>query len=125
MYEVEVFAEFCAAHAISIAGCREPMHGHNWRVLAVIAGSELDDDSLLCDFHLVQKALNQAIEPFINADLNASVQMAGLNPTAEIVACTIAHTLDTLLAGSLGAGVKVARVSVTEAAGCRAVYHMT
>jgi 6-pyruvoyl-tetrahydropterin synthase len=44
------------------------------------------------------------------------------NPTAECVARVIADRLKTRLKGKLPRGVSLARVSVTEAPGCEAVY---
>ncbi|QYU66529.1 6-carboxytetrahydropterin synthase [Leptolyngbya sp. 15MV] len=55
MYEIDVQAEFSAAHAIRIAGIVEPLHGHNWHVTATVVGPELDADGLLCDFHTIEQ----------------------------------------------------------------------
>ena len=44
MFEVSVEAMFCAAHALTIGGDREPVHGHNWHVSATVAGPALDQD---------------------------------------------------------------------------------
>ena len=118
MYELIVEREFCAAHAIVIAGEREPVHGHNWRVTLVVAGPRLDADGLLCDFHLVQAALDGVLKPWQNRDLNAVAPFDRLNPTAELVAHHIAATMAALLPE----GVMVRSVRVSEAPGCAAVY---
>lgn len=122
MFELSVQAEFCAAHAILIAGQREPVHGHNWRITASIAGPSLDADGLLCDFHLVEAALREVIGPYHNADLNRVAPFTDVNPTAENVAKHIADGLSARLAGRLPPGAGVAEVSVTEAPGCSATY---
>ena len=36
MYSIAVHREFCAAHALTMGGQVEPLHGHNWKVEAVI-----------------------------------------------------------------------------------------
>ena len=63
MYELTVTTEFCAAHSLVIRGEREVLHGHNFRVVACVAGTEVDSDGLLCDFHLVEAVLKEVIEP--------------------------------------------------------------
>jgi 6-pyruvoyl-tetrahydropterin synthase len=72
MFSLTVSTEFCAAHALVIAGQREVIHGHNFRVTACIEGNALDGDGLLCDFHTVESFLHEIIEPFVNANLNAT-----------------------------------------------------
>lgn len=118
MFELTVERVFSAAHAIVIAGVREPVHGHDWRVRATVAGPELDEDLLLCDFHSLEGSLDRIIAPFHNADLNATPPFDRVNPTAEAVARHIA----TALAADLPAGVRVAAVAVTEAHGCEAIH---
>lgn len=113
--------EFCAAHAITIRGLREPIHGHNWRVRAVVAGPELDADGLLCDFHAVEAALSVVLGPWRNRNLNEVEPFTRVNPSAENVAREIREALSRALAPSLGVRARVARVSVTEAPGCEAV----
>ena len=123
MYELHVESEFAAAHAIVIAGEREPLHGHNWRVRATVRGDVLDQDGLLCDFHAVETALRNIIMPFHNRNLNDTAPFDSLNPTAENVARHIAERLEGAMAHSLPDGVHVASVEVSEAPGCRAVFH--
>jgi 6-pyruvoyltetrahydropterin/6-carboxytetrahydropterin synthase len=122
VFRLAIQAEFCAAHAITIRGEREPVHGHNWRVEAAVEGPELDGEGLLCDFHAVEGALREVIGPLENADLNEAAALAGINPTAENVARAIFEGLARALSGVLPPGARVARVSVTEAPGCRAEY---
>lgn len=123
VYELTIQSEFAAAHAITIAGEREPVHGHNWRVTVVVQGDTLDADGLLCDFHLVERSLKEVVAPFHNRDLNAIAPFDRLNPTAEHVARHIAEQLQSALARELPAGARVSRVGVTEAPGCEATYH--
>lgn len=122
VYEITVQSEFAAAHAIAIRGSREKNHGHNWRVTVDIQGDSLDDDGLLCDFHLIESELSAIIEPFRNADLNTTQPFDRTNPTAENVAVYIASTLQHRLAHVLPRGACVSRVSITEAPGCTASF---
>ena len=118
MFELSVEREFCAAHAITINGRREPVHGHNWRVEVVVAGEALDHNGLLCDFHVLERDIDAVISRFNNADLNALAPFDRLNPTAEHVAQHIGQEV----AGKLPARVKMLRATVSEAPGCRATY---
>jgi len=122
MYELTVHAEFCAAHALTIAGTLEPTHGHNWRVTLTIAGPALDQDGLLCDFHAVEAALASVLAPFHNTDLNTTPPFDTLNPTAEHVAQHIAQATQRALANTLPPGAAVRACRVTEAPGCAATY---
>lgn len=122
MFQISVKAEFCAAHALMIGGQRETLHGHNWKVTAVISGETLDTDGLLCDFHTVEDTLGQIIEPFQNANLNETPEFGRLNPSAENVAKHIAERLHDALDDALAPHAWVERVSVTEAPGCVATY---
>lgn len=118
VFELIVQREFCAAHAIVMRGEREPVHGHNWRVEVAVAGETLDDDGLLCDFHVLERALDAVIEPFRNRNLNATPPFDAINPTAEHIAQHIGESLTP----SLPSGVSLTSVSITEAPGCRATY---
>ena len=118
MFQVTVEREFCAAHAIVMGGVREPRHGHNWRLIVAVAGPQLDDDGLLCDFHTVEQMLDRVVMPLQNVDLNETPPFDQVNPTAENGARHVAESM----CDGLPAGVRLDYVSVTEAPGCQAIY---
>ena len=137
MFEVSVEAMFSAAHALVIGGDREPVHGHNWHVVATVAGPALDSNGLLVDFHVLERALADIIRRFHNAGLNAAPPFDKVNPSAERVAQYIAYTLEDRLgrmhslaptspvtAGSATSPQhpRVVSVRVTEAPGCSVIY---
>jgi 6-pyruvoyltetrahydropterin/6-carboxytetrahydropterin synthase len=137
MFEVSVEAVFSAAHALLIGGEREPVHGHNWHVIATVAGPILDPDGLLVDFHVLERALTDITRRFHNADLNALPPFDRVNPSAERVAQYIAYTLEDRLARvhslaptsptTVGSAQppghpRVVFVRVTEAPGCSVIY---
>jgi 6-pyruvoyltetrahydropterin/6-carboxytetrahydropterin synthase len=124
MYELQVEACFSAAHAISIAGQVEPLHGHDWRVRATVQGDHLDAEGLLCDFHLVEGHLREVVSTLHNSTLNNISPFDDLNPTAEHVALHLAKSLAARLDGDLPPSVVLASVEVTEAPGCCAVYRI-
>lgn len=136
MYELTVESTFAAAHAIRIGTgspdgpTLEPLHGHNWHVTATIAGSKLDADGLLCDFHTVEGALREITGRFHNRNLNDLPPFApvtggrGVNPTAELVARQIATELREMVVAALEPAVRLVSVRVTEAPGCAATYYL-
>lgn len=148
VFTLEVNAVFSAAHAIVVAGVREPLHGHDWHVTATVEGPELDGDGLLTDFHALKQDVDAVIAPFQNANLNEVSVLAGVNPTAEAVAKHVAEALAARLSarmarylptgtpggrgvtGAAGAAgvargpvpVRVRSLRVTESPGCAATY---
>jgi 6-pyruvoyltetrahydropterin/6-carboxytetrahydropterin synthase len=125
VFEVSVEAEFCAAHALMLRGVREPVHGHTWRVRAVVSGRRLDADGLLCDFHEVERALGAVLSPWRDRNLNEVAPFAGpegVNPSAENVAAYVADELSRRLLPMLFGGMCVSSVTVTEAPGCAATF---
>ncbi|MGV6813723.1 MAG: 6-pyruvoyl trahydropterin synthase family protein [Phycisphaerales bacterium] len=121
-FHIQVTHEFCAAHSIILLGKPEPIHGHNFRVTVTIAGSQLDAEGLLCDFHLVEHTLTQICQPFTNTNLNDIPPFDQLNPTAEHLAKHIADQLAAKLDDTLAPRARVYSVSITEAPNCLATY---
>lgn len=125
MYEITVETVFAAAHAIRLPdGALEPVHGHNWQVHVTVAADELDAIETVCDFHVLQALVDDAVAPWHNSDLNQCEPFTDsegglkINPTAERVAKAIAEKIRPGLPGNC----KLASVSVGEAPGCTAVW---
>lgn len=119
MYEVSVSAWFAAAHQLRLAdGSLEPLHGHNWRVTVTFAGPRLDGMEVLLDFVALRKRLDAALAGWHDRNLNDLADFAGRNPSAELVAFTLAARMS----DGLPAGVRLQAVEVEEAPGCIARY---
>lgn len=119
MYEIVVESSFCATHALRLAdGSTESVHGHDWRVTAVLAAPELDECGFVADFEDVGAALGEITQALHHADLNNHPWFLEVNPTAERVARVVFDRLG----GKTSWGSAVASVSVTEAPGCMARY---
>ena len=116
MFSLRIERTFSAAHAIVLGGEREALHGHDWRVRITVEGDQLDDEGLLCDFHLLERVLDSAIAPLQDSNLNDVAVLAGINPTAENVALYLASTV----AGDLPPAIGRLRLAITEAPGCEA-----
>ncbi len=110
--------EFRASHAIVMGGHREATHGHLWRVVVTVVGSELDRDGLLCDFHVLERRLDAILDPLRDRDLNETPPFDRVNPTAENVARFVHDQLATAPVPLA----QLCRVCVTEAPGCTATY---
>jgi len=117
-FEISIEREFAAAHQIRLHdGTLEPLHGHNWQVRVTVAADNLDEAGTVMDFHHLQRLVDVVLEPMQNRNLNEVPALRGINPSAESVAQYIGRTL-VLSDDSL----RLVKVSVTEAPGCRAVY---
>ena len=118
MFELDLRQTFSAAHAIVMNGVREPVHGHDWCVTVTVTADELDDDGLVCDFHALERLLEQIIDPFRNRCFNDVAPFDQRNPSAERIVQFIAESLIERLPHH----VRVQRVQITEAPGCVARY---
>lgn len=111
-------SEFSAAHAITVAGQTEPIHGHEWHVTVVVGREQLDSDGLVIDFHELEQVLRDILSPLCHRTLNEVPPFTLVNPTAEAVA----QFIGTELAARLPTGVELRTVRVTEAPGCAARF---
>lgn len=118
MFEISIEREFHASHALMLRGQREPVHWHDWKVVAVVAGETLDEDGLVVDFHQLEQQLDAIIEPWRELHLNDVLPNAFSNASAEQVAQCIAEELQR----GMQTGVTLKRVSVTEAPHCVATF---
>ncbi|MHC4100467.1 MAG: 6-pyruvoyl trahydropterin synthase family protein [Planctomycetota bacterium] len=118
MFELMVERDFHAAHAVVVEGRRESSHDHTWHVSVVVAGPAVGSEGLLCDFHVIERQLEQVLEPLCGCDLNQTPPFDQISPTAEMVARHIADVIGPQLPDQ----VTLAGVSVTEAPGCTATY---
>ena len=87
MFRMTVESQFSAAHAIrEYPGpcCR--LHGHNYRVVVHLSGSELDRLGLLIDYTEVKRALGAVLDPLDHVNLNELPAFATVNPTSEELA---------------------------------------
>lgn len=87
MYEIEVKTAFEAAHFIrGYAGKCARLHGHNWEVIAIVRGSDLDELGMLIDFKILKAELKKVLDEFDHRFLNELEPFTTENPTAENLA---------------------------------------
>jgi 6-pyruvoyltetrahydropterin/6-carboxytetrahydropterin synthase len=122
MFEASVEVEFSAAHRLrEYAGACERLHGHNYRVMAVVAGERLGPAGMLVDFKDLKRDLASIVNTLDHHCLNediADFASGRLNPTAENIAWWVA----TKLAERLPEGLRLARLTVWESDRSAATY---
>ena len=119
-YRVTVSARFEAAHnLIDYEGGPEPLHGHSYRVEAVLESKDLQQYDVAVDFVAARKALEAIAKEFDYKYINDHPAFAGRNTSAENLARYFAERLGS--SGGLGRA-SVAEVTVCEGSENRAAY---
>ena len=122
MYEIEVRSAFEAAHRLpGYDGKCARLHGHNWEVVVVVRGYELDGIGMLVDFKVVKAELKKVLDEFDHRLLNDLKAFSEENPTAE----NIARKIYQRLAASeiFSDSVKLHAVRVLESPTSRVTYY--
>jgi len=87
MYSLTVESTFSSAHNLrQYKGKCESLHGHNWKVEAVVSGGKLDKTGMVMDFTVIKKHLNAVLQDLDHAYLNDLKAFAARNPTSENIA---------------------------------------
>jgi 6-pyruvoyltetrahydropterin/6-carboxytetrahydropterin synthase len=120
MYRVTVSARFEAAHnLIEYEGGPEPLHGHSYRVEAVLESDKLQRYDVAVDFVAARAALEAIAKELDYTYLNEHPAFTGRNTSAENLARHFAERLES--SGALGSS-RVAEVTVWEGPENRAAY---
>ena len=119
-YRVTVSARFEAAHnLIDYVGGPEPLHGHSYRVEAVLESEKLQQYDLAVDFVPVRAALEAIAKEFDYKYINDHQAFRGRNTSAENLARYFSERLES--SGALGWG-RVVEVTVWEGPENRATF---
>jgi len=119
-YRVTVSARFEAAHnLIDYVGGPEPLHGHSYRVEAVLESEKLQQYDLAVDFVPVRAALEAIAKEFDYKYINDHRAFHGRNTSAENLARYFSERLES--SGALGWG-RVVEVTVWEGPENRATF---
>jgi 6-pyruvoyltetrahydropterin/6-carboxytetrahydropterin synthase len=87
MDEVYVAARFEAAHRlVGDFGPASRMHGHTYRMEAILRGQRLQDDGTLYDIGELRQAVDDLATSLDYRDLNEVPGLADVNTTAEALA---------------------------------------
>jgi 6-pyruvoyltetrahydropterin/6-carboxytetrahydropterin synthase len=119
-YRVTVSAHFEAAHnLVDYPGGPEPLHGHSYRVEAVLESEDLEQHDVAVDFVAANKALDAIAKEFDYKYINEHPAFAGRNTSAENLAHYFAERLEPWGAA---AGARVTEVTVWEGPKNRATF---
>ena len=87
MYDVYVAARFEVAHRlVGDFGPASRMHGHTYRMEAILRGQRLRNDGTLYDIGELRQAVDELAASLDYRDLNEVPGLADVNTTAEAVA---------------------------------------
>lgn len=88
MFELHTQTSLCAAHRIEghQGKCRF-LHGHNWRVVATIAGPSADD--LVARLPQIREVVLSAVDRFDHTYLNELPEFQSLTTTAESISMVL------------------------------------
>jgi len=87
MYEVEIIANFSAAHRLrNYQGKCEHLHGHNYRVHVTARAASVGADGMVMDFGDLKRATNLVLERFDHSYLNEIKPFDRIEPSAENIA---------------------------------------
>jgi 6-pyruvoyltetrahydropterin/6-carboxytetrahydropterin synthase len=87
MYEVEIIANFSAAHRLrNYQGKCEHLHGHNYRVHVAARAASLGEDGMVMDFGDLKQATNLVLDRFDHSYLNEIEPFDRIEPSAENIA---------------------------------------
>jgi len=120
VFEIKIQHSFPAGHHLRdyVGKCANP-HGHNYRVVAVVHGEQLNPAGLLIDFADLKKSLRSICERLDHQYLNDIPPFDTRNPTAENIA---AYLYDELGAAIGAQGVKVKEIELWETDTAAVVY---
>ena len=87
MFKIKVISTFNAAHRLrAYKGKCERLHGHNWKVKAVVCSQTLDKLGMVMDFKILKKRLDTVLAYLDHGYLNDKKEFKKTNPTSENIA---------------------------------------
>ena len=120
MYQLSVKSEFSSAHSLrEYKGKCEELHGHNWKVEAIVYASRTGKNGIVVDFHDIKGALKDVLREMDHKHLNELEYFKKSNPTSENIA---RHIFDKINARIAACACKLKAVTVWESDDCSATY---
>jgi 6-pyruvoyltetrahydropterin/6-carboxytetrahydropterin synthase len=84
LYSIKVEAGFSSAHNLrGYKGRCEDLHGHNWKVEAVVSSRTLDKTGMVLDFKFLKRELFNILDKLDHKYLNNIPYFKKINPTSE------------------------------------------
>ena len=120
MFELEIRRDIASAHRLrGYDGACCNLHGHNYRITAVLRARELDAIGIGVDFKRIKSELDCCLAGYDHAFLNDHPDFAELNPTSENIARVLYRKLAVKVNDD---NVKVYSVKVAESDSSCATY---
>ena len=86
-FRLLIRSRFEAAHYLtSYQGSPEIVHGHSWRVEAILETDRLDDEGMAYDFVAIKRVLDELTARFDHGNINALDPFDRISPTTERLA---------------------------------------
>ena len=87
MFEVAVKGDIASAHQIiGYDGPCKNLHGHTWKIEAVVENNQLDPLGMVVDFKVLKKRLKDVLDPLDHVFLNELPAFKDIPPTTENIA---------------------------------------
>jgi len=120
MFIISVERYFRASHQLILPdGSKEPVHKHDWMVIADVSSERLNSMGIVMNFQKLQVMIDKIVTTFNNKALESIGFFQKNNPSAENVAKYIYEKLR----NELPEGVKLQNIRVVEEPGCSATFH--
>jgi 6-pyruvoyltetrahydropterin/6-carboxytetrahydropterin synthase len=120
MYTLMVETKFASAHQLrGYKGKCENLHGHSWKVQAVVSADALNDLALAMDFSDLKRITNEIVAPLDHACLNSIPPFTEINPSSENLARWVFESLKPKVAEYR---VRVRAVTIWESDSASATY---
>jgi 6-pyruvoyltetrahydropterin/6-carboxytetrahydropterin synthase len=119
MFIISVERRFRASHQLILPdGSKEPVHNHDWVVIAEVGSEKLNNIGVVMNFQKLQAMIDEIVAGFSNKPLETVGYFQQNNPSAENVSKYIYEKLQV----GLAEGVELRSVRVVEEPGCSATY---
>jgi 6-pyruvoyltetrahydropterin/6-carboxytetrahydropterin synthase len=119
LFTISVETGFRASHQLTLPdGSKEPLHEHDWRVVAQAGSDKLNAMGLVMDFHHLRDLLDSVLSQFQDTAMEQHPCFARNNSSAE----NVAKYVYTSVEGRLPSGVRLQKIKVVEEPGCAAKF---
>jgi 6-pyruvoyltetrahydropterin/6-carboxytetrahydropterin synthase len=124
MFELTVERGFSSGHYLrNYKGKCENPHGHNYKVIITLCGSELDAAGLLLDFRDLKQVMRPVIDRIDHQMLNDLEPFTAINPSAENLARYFYQETSRQLSEMTGGRVRVKDCTIYETDTTTATYY--
>jgi len=119
MFTVSIETRFRASHTVGLPdGSQEPLHKHDWAVVAEVGSERLNETGMVMDFARLRSVLSDAVAKLDNVSLGELDYFQTRSQSAENVAMYMYETIEPKLPDD----VRLESVRVSEQVGCWAKY---